>query len=340
MKFHTYIKKRASPSSPWSIPKLCAAYGWPANAPGTGAIAIVELGGGWNRADVTAAFAAMGLPAPSITDVSVDGTKNTPGGDADGEVALDIQVAGGAFAVATGRPANIRIYWAQNIAEAVHRASVDGCSVCSISCGAPEESWGKPACQDMNDTAMVAGTVGMAVFAAAGDNDADDGNSQPSVDCPACCPHIIGCGGTSIPVGGSEAVWNNNPGRANGEGTGGGYSVYFPRQTWQLGAPVGPKGLGRMVPDVAANADPDTGYIIVLDGQEQVFGGTSAVAPLYAGLVAALSDKPGLLGAEFFRNKSWFNDVTSGSNGVYAARIGPDPCTGLGTPIAHKWRIP
>ncbi len=306
----------------------------PANAPGAGAIAIVELGGGWNRADVTAAFAAMGLPAPSITDVSVDGTKNTPGGDADGEVALDIQVAGGAFAVATGRPANIRIYWAQNIAEAVHRASVDGCSVCSISWGAPEESWGKPACQDMNDTAMVAGSCRHGGVRRGRRQRRGRWQFQPSVDCPACCPHIIGCGGTSISVGGSEAVWNNNPGRANGEGTGGGFSVYFPRQTWQLGR-LSPKGLGRMVPDVAANADPDTGYNIVLDGQAQV-GGTSAVAPLYAGLFAAFGTKLGWMAPILWRLPLCFNDITIGDNGAFRAARGPDACTGLGSPIADR----
>jgi kumamolisin len=339
MKFRSYIKRHANPSGPWTIPDVCAAYHWPTNATCRGAIGIIELGGGWHQSDVTAAFSNMNLPPPVVTDISVDGTKNTPGSDADGEVALDIQVAGASYAVATGRAAEIRIYWCQNIAEGVHKAAADGCAACSISWGAPEEVWGKPACVDMNDAAMLADQLGMATFAAAGDNDADDGDKSPSVDCPACCPHIIGCGGTSLPSGGPEVVWNNNPGRANGEGTGGGYSSFFAAQAWQIGAPKAPSGLGRMVPDVAANADPATGYIVVLNGQEQVFGGTSAVAPLYAGLVAALSINPGLLGAELFRNRAWFNDITSGSNGTYAARIGPDPCTGLGSPRGAAFNL-
>lgn len=331
-----YLKMpRATVDAPWTVPDLCAAYNFPTNALGRGVIAIVELGGGWHAADVAQAFKTMGLPAPTITDVSVDGTANTPGGDADMEVALDIQVAGAAYAMATGEAAVIRIYWGQDIAQCVSKAYSQGCDVCSISWGAPEEEWGVAAVDAMNRTAVAAThTHGMAIFAAAGDNDSDDGFKSPAVDCPACCPQIIGCGGTTKPQAGVETVWNNQPGHANGEGTGGGFSQFFPTQTWQKGAPMAPAGLGRMVPDVAACADPETGYEIVMNGQTTVVGGTSAVAPLYAGLVAAVwGKKPGWLGATFFSNPGWFNDVATGNNGTYAARAGgPDACTGVGTP--------
>ena len=132
------------PAMSWTIPGLCAAYGWPAgNAPGRGVIGIVELGGGWLQSDVTTAFAAMRLPAPVIVDVSVDkGMKNAPGGDADGEVALDIQVAAGAYTMATGLAAQVRMYWGNDIARCVMQAHADGCDVCSISWGADEASWG------------------------------------------------------------------------------------------------------------------------------------------------------------------------------------------------------
>lgn len=338
-----YIKHpRAAGAKSWPIPALCGTYNWPVGtATGKGVIAIIELGGGWHAADVAKAFTTMGLPAPLITDVSVDGTQNTVGGDADMEVALDIQVAGAAYAVATGEAAVIRVYWAQDIERAVAHAYHDGCDVCSISWGAPEEEWGVAAVDSMNRTAVAAThTHGMAIFAAAGDNDSDDGYRSPAVDCPACCPQIIGCGGTMKPQKGAETVWNEQPGHANGEGTGGGYSRYFPTQAWQKGAPVAPAGLGRMVPDVAANADPDTGYEIVLNGQTQIVGGTSAVAPLFAGLVAAVwGKKPGWLGATFFNNPAWFNDISSGNNGTYAARAGgPDACTGMGTPKANKFK--
>jgi kumamolisin len=114
-----YIKyqKSASASSstdavPWDVAALCWAYGWPVGLIGGGVIAIVELGGGWVPADLEQFCTNNNIPVPSVTDVSVDGTKNRPGVDADsdGEVALDIQVAAAAYSVATGKPAIIRIY--------------------------------------------------------------------------------------------------------------------------------------------------------------------------------------------------------------------------------------
>lgn len=338
-----YVKvPRIAVEAPWAIPDLCAAYSWPVAAAGRGVIGIIELGGGWRQSDVDAAFAAMRLPAPIVTDVSVDGvTHNAVGASgADMEVALDIQVAGAAYAMATGVAAEIRVYWAQDINAAVAYAMHDGCDVCSISWGAPEEEWGVAAVDAMNRTAVAATHVhGMAIFAASGDNDADDGYRAPAVDCPACCPQVIACGGTTKPQTGEETVWNAEPGHANGEGTGGGYSAYFPVQAWQQGAARGPKGLGRMVPDVAACADPATGYEIVLNGQTLAVGGTSAVAPLYSGLVAAVwGKKPGWLGAEFYAHRAWFADVTTGDNGTYTARVGPDACTGLGVPVGDKFR--
>ena len=263
-KVHPYFKKahpaklahmRATGSGPWSVPDLCAAYAWPTGLPGGGVIAIVELGGGWTAGDMQAYFASIGQPFPMILDISVDGTQNNPGvSDADGEVALDIQVAAAAYYVATGKPATIRVYWASDIAPAVRAATKDGCDVCSISWGADEADYGAVAADDMEQAAIEAGNAGMVVFAASGDNDSSDGGPTPAnVDVPASCPHVIGCGGTAKTQS-SEVVWNDTPGSANGDGTGGGYSTLFPMPAWQHTAPAGP---GRMVPDVAADADPE-----------------------------------------------------------------------------------
>jgi hypothetical protein len=154
---------------------------------------------------------------------------------------------------------------------------------------------------------------------------------------PSACPHIISCGGTMKPHGGGEeVVWGN--GIPNGEGTGGGFSNIFPMPQWQTdnGAPAGPPSNpngSRMVPDVAANADPNTGYLIVLNGVEQAIGGTSAVAPLYSGLFAAFGKKLGFVGQTLWQNPAAFTDIVTGSNGDFSAVPGPDPCTGLGVPI-------
>ncbi len=133
----------------------------------------------------------------------------------------------------------------------------------------------------------------------------------------------------------SEIVWNDTPGSPSGDGTGGGYSTLFPMPAWQIadGAPQGP---GRMVPDVAAVADPSTGYEIYYGGSPQVVGGTSAVAPLYAGLLAAAGRKLGFVTDKLWANRGDFVDVTQGDNGMYRAQVGPDPCTGLGVPVGSK----
>jgi kumamolisin len=324
----------------WSVPALCAAYQWPSRLAGGGTIAIIELGGGWTAADMQQYFAGISQPMPNITDVSVDGTTNSPNqhvGDAsdpDGEVALDLEVAGAAYYVATGRTGAIRVYWSQDIARAVRAATADGCDVCSISWGADEATWGATAGDDMEQAAQEATAAGMVVFAAAGDNDSSDGGpNAANVDLPASAPHVVGCGGTRKTAG-SETVWNDDPGNPSGQGTGGGYSTLFkPMPDWQIGAPHGP---GRMVPDVAANADPVTGYEIVVHGQGQVVGGTSSVAPLYAGLFAAFGTRLGFITPRLYRNPVCFNDITVGENGAYRAGVGPDPCTGLGSPIGTR----
>ncbi len=335
---HSYMKRplagKARTSSPWTVQQLCEAYEWPTNAPGGGVIAIIELGGGWTQADVTQFFTTANLPAPNITDVSVDGTQNSqcnPQNDADGEVALDIQVAGAAYAVATGHAANIRVYWSQDITKAITAATSDGCDVCSISWGADEASWGAAAGDALEQEAIAATAAGMVVFAAAGDNDSSDGGPTPAnVDLPAGAPHVVGCGGTNKPKTGEETVWNDNPGKTDGEGTGGGFSTLFPMPSWQAGAPHGP---GRMVPDVAANADPYTGYEIILYGASSVVGGTSAVAPLYSGLFASFGTKLGFITPELWANQMCFTLITKGNNGAYRASDSPSPCTGLGSPI-------
>ena len=324
----------------WRVPALCGAYQWPTGLAGGGKIAIVELDGGWTNADMQQFFNGIGQPVPQIQDVSVDGTQNNPNQhlgdphDPDGEVALDIEVAAAAYYVATGKPAEIRIYWAGDIARAVRAATADGCDVCSISWGADEANWGAAAGDDMEQAADAATAAGMVVFAASGDNDSSDGGpNAANVDLPASAPHVVGCGGTRLTAG-DEKVWNDNPGNPTGEGTGGGFSTLFaPMPGWQLGAP---HGQGRMVPDVAANADPVTGYQVVVHGQPVTVGGTSAVAPLYAGLFAAFGTKLGFITPKLYANSVCFNDITVGDNGAFRAGVGPDSCTGLGSPIGSR----
>jgi kumamolisin len=192
--------------------------------------------------------------------------------------------------------------------------------------------------------------MGVTVCVAAGDDGSTDGvdDGLNHVDFPASSPNVLACGGTELVASGnaitSETVWNE---LASNEGaTGGGISDVFPLPSWQSAANVPPSAnpshnVGRGVPDVAGDADPTTGYVTLVDGQPDVIGGTSAVAPLWAGLVALTNQsirKPvGFINPLLSQNpKGDFNSITSGNNGAYSAGPGWNPCTGLGSPIGTK----
>src|SRR5580692_4076585 len=125
---HGLAPALAAATTTWAVPDLCTAYNWPTGLAGGGVIAIVELGGGWVQSDLDSFFQSINQPSPQVTDVSVDGTPNSPNqsvgspDDPDFEVALDIEVAGAAYYAATGQPATIRVYWSQDIASAVQKA--------------------------------------------------------------------------------------------------------------------------------------------------------------------------------------------------------------------------
>jgi kumamolisin len=339
MTVHPYVQVGPNSNGTWKVRTLLAAYEWPRALPGRGNIAIVELGGGWRHSDLAVFFSRNSLPVPNVIDVSVDHTKNDPGvdPDSDGEVALDIEIAGASFSYATGVPAEIRVYWASDIAPALHRIASDGwADVISISWGDDEALWAPAQVAALRAAVVACTAAGMIVCAAAGDNDSSDGGPTPAnVDLPASDPEVIACGGTSKTAK-AEVVWNNNPGKSDGEGTGGGFSTLSGVQAWQKGAPSPPLGLGRMVPDISANADPETGYDVVIAGQDTAIGGTSAVAPLFAGLFAACGSKLGWVGGKLWADPGAFVDITHGNNGVYHALVGPDACSGLGAPIGVK----
>ena len=346
----------AAPTS-YTPPQVAGLYQFPAGTDGTGqTIAIIELGGGFGSSDLDPYFAGLGLPVPSVTAASVDGAVNQPGGDpngADGEVLLDIEVAGG---VAPG--AAQVVYFAPNtdqgfvdaVTTAVHATPTP--AVVSISWGQSEDSWTAQARTSLDQAMADAAALGVTVTVAAGDNGSSDGQSGTGthVDFPASSPHALACGGTSLRgntttgVISSETVWNDG---ASGGATGGGVSdtCGLPSGLAAAGVPAPAGGAaGRGVPDVAGCADPATGYQVRVDGQSTVIGGTSAVAPLWAGLISRLvqsTGKPfGLIqpllyaGVTAGTAAAGFRDITSGSNGAYAAGPGWDACTGLGTPEA------
>ena len=333
---------------------LARLYNFPTSATGQGeTIGIVELGGGYQQTDLDAYFKQLGVtPAPQVTAVSVDGGQNSPTGDAnsaDGEVELDIEVAG---AIAPG--AKQKVFFAPNsdqgfidaVTSAVHDTDV---TLISISWGQAESNFTSQSLTAFNQAFQEAGTMGKTVFVAAGDNGSSDGESdgRNHVDFPSSSPFAVACGGTTLQASSgnssivSETVWNEE---SQGEGaTGGGVSDYFSKPDYQGQANVPPpqsQSGGRGVPDVAADADPVTGYKVLIDGTQSVIGGTSAVAPLYAGLFALINElllrqgKPraGYVHPALYQNPQTFRDITSGNNGAFSAGPGWDPTSGLGSP--------
>jgi kumamolisin len=340
----------------YTPPQIASLYGFPSGVDGRGqTIALIELGGGYAQADLDAYFASLGITTPSVTSVAVDGAANQPTGDPsgpDGEVLLDIEVAG---AIAAG--ASIVVYFAPNsdrgfldaVTTAVHD-TMHAPTVVSISWGGPESTWTQQARSALDQAFADAAQLGVTVCVAAGDSGSSDGvgDGKAHVDFPASSPHALACGGTTLRTTtasgqagiASETVWNES-----GDGaTGGGISDAFALPTWQSAAGVPPSAndghVGRGVPDVAGDADPATGYQVRIDGTTTVIGGTSAVAPLWAALVALLNQHRGtalgFVNPLLYAHPDAFRDVTSGTNGAYAARSGWDACTGLGSPNGAK----
>lgn len=356
---HLQKKKKTVPSPGFTGNQLASVYQFPAGFDGTGqTIGIIELGGGYKQTDIKTYFTQLGLKIPLVTDVLIDKGQNKPtnANSADGEVMLDIEIAG---AVAPG--SKIVVYFAPNtdqgfldaITNAVHD-TVNKPSVISISWGQAEINWTAQSLTNFDDAFQSAAVLGITVCVAAGDSGSRDGTTDGSVhvDFPASSPHVLACGGTSLTVNGSsinsEVVWHDSADSA----TGGGISEVFPvplyQQQTSIPVSASTKFKGRGVPDVAACADPNTGYSVLVDGQQLIFGGTSAVAPLMAGLIALLNQQGkkqvGFINPVLYANPGICRDITSGDNITtttnlgYTAGPGWDACTGWG--VLNSLKIP
>lgn len=338
--------------------RVASLYNFPTGSAAGQTIGLLEFGGGYRVSDLQAFFHRARRPVPRVVWIGIDGASNEPGFDlgADSEVALDIDVAG---AVAAG--ADIAVYfapwtergWIDAVTAAVHDTT-NRPSVLSISWGWPELAhaggltWTRAAIDAVHDTFYEAALLGVTVLAASGDSGSDCGvnDGRAHVLYPASDPYVLCCGGTRIShVSRSsflETTWTESDGA-----TGGGVSDVFDKPDWQAaaGVPVNvnDQHVGRGIPDIAGNADPSSGYRIVVNGQAGPIGGTSAVAPLYAGLLAVLNaelaEPVGYLNPRLYplQNTSVFRDNADGAsnatNGApgYRAVSGWDACTGFGS---------
>jgi len=366
----------AGKAQPFTPVQLAQIYNFPSDADGSGqTIGIIELGGGYFPQDLQEYFQSLKLPLPTVIPVSVDSAKNSPttANSDDAEVVLDIEVAG---AIAPG--AQIVVYFAPNdatskgfldaITKAVHDTQYNP-SVISISWGGSEDIPTSTFQTQFDQVLQEAALLGITVCVAAGDDGAADlgpkvWDGKAHADFPSSSPFALSCGGTRLIASNgaiqSESVWNQKkadlsaqagPDGSFGSG-GGGVSGAFPIPAYQDNANVpgslNPPGFkGRGVPDVSGDADPDTGYQIQVDGQQIQEGGTSAVAPLWAGLIARINQKlkgrVGFINPQIYAlaaDSGVFHDVTIGNNRVsykkfknvgYDAQKGWDACSGLGS---------
>lgn len=327
-------------------------YCFPEKLDGRGqAVAIIALGGGFLRSDLRAYARALRLPLPQVKSVSVDGARNAPTGPTaayDGEVTGDIETV-----MAIAPRARITVYFADNspqgffesVAAAVHDGRRRN-DIVSISWGQAEVHWRRGTMAAFNQVLLEAAVMGVTVCCSSGDHGsfADAHDREAHVNFPGSSPYVLSCGGTTLRAERarieSESVWHNATGAS-----GGGVSAVFPRPSWQSRARV-PKTaggyVGRGVPDVAANADPLTGYRIYGHGAWHVGAGTSASSPLWAGLIARFNEHFGMpigLPTPFIYGRSaelWRSgaivSITKGNNGLFRARQGWDCCTGFGSP--------
>lgn len=350
------IASNAVPANTFTPDQLAKIYGFPDGFNGKGqTIGIIELGGGFRTTDLTKYFKGLKIKKPAVKAISVDGGKNSPSNPngADGEVMLDIEVAG---AVAPG--AKMVVYFCTNtdkgfldaITTAVHD-SANKPSVVSISWGSAEVNWTQQSLTSFNEAFKAASVLGVSICIASGDSGSSDGVTAGqtadagNVDFPASSPYVLACGGTSLKVNAngaivSEVVWHDS----NTSAGGGGVSNVFPLPDYQNNSNVplsnGIQFKGRGVPDVAGDADPNTGYQVLVDGQQMVVGGTSAVAPLMAGLIARVNQQKGtaagFINPAIYATPNLCRDITVGDNNTtidnegYSARVGWDACTGLG----------
>jgi subtilase family serine protease len=357
----------ANASGSYTADQLADAYGYSglysAGDLGSGqTIALYELEP--NSPSDIAAYQACYNTHNTVSYVTVDGGAGS--GPGSGEAALDIETV-----MSLAPNANLLVYQGPNNGPGPYDTfarivSQDRASVISVSWGECEQLVGKSAIGGENVLFEEAAAQGQTFVVAAGDTgsegcfQADRADQELSVQDPASQPFVTSVGGTSLGSIGpppSETVWNDGY-DSNGAGGGGvsGFSGWpgWPSPSYQTQYGIG--GSHREVPDVAADADPQTGYTIYWAGNWHAgIGGTSAATPLWAALFglanASCATRIGFANPALYHAYSRFeptkvgydiqaapnetnNDYTGANGGEYPVLVGYDMATGLGSPIA------
>ena len=339
---HSAVAKPTDTAGGYGPSDLRGAYDVPSGADGTGVTVALWEFDMFPASDITAYDQQFNLNSPAPTVVSVDGGQASPGGGED-EVDLDIQTvqamapAANQIVYEAPEPGNDNnAFQKEEIDEANQIVSDKKATIVSMSWGLCETQRDSSLMTSADNAFAQGAAEGIGWFAASGDTGSDDcGDGTSGVDFPASDPNITGVGGTTLTVNngtyGGETGWN---------GSGGGTSTVFNNPSYQQG--VNGK---RTVPDVAALADPGTGFASYSDGNWGVVGGTSLAAPLWASFAALYDQQAAAAGkaalgpanaalyqvAAGSSYSTAFHDITSGSNGAYNAGPGYDQVTGLGS---------
>lgn len=329
---------------------------------GAGQTVAIATFAGYAAADIATYDDRFGLSG-TVSKVSVDGRAALGAGNGQNETEADIESVQG---MAPG--AHIIVYQAPNdqsdqtALDLYNRiVSDDKAQVVTTSWGGPEDQTPSASLTAFDQILQEAAAQGQAWFAASGDSGAYDNAGTGSgsgtaltVDFPAADPWVTAVGGTTLQATGTayttESAWSDGGSSQSPVGSGGGLSQDFARPAYQSGPGVANQYSNgqRQVPDVAADADPHTGYAVftVTSGHKTGWisgGGTSVAAPLWAGFAAvanqAVGRRLGFLNPTLYAlgqhasslPRAPFHDVTQGDNLYYPATPGWDFATGWGS---------
>ncbi len=313
---------------------------------------FISLSGGIELADYNKFFADHGLEQPRpLRIVEVDGAKNAPGSPHGGDVenvldAVQMQSIAPKAKIDMVLGPNSDQGFADVFERSIFPRNGEAQkSVISTSWGLGESKQSAQALNTLSIAFRQATIRGVQIFAGAGDNGARYLSTSFQPEFPASDPNITGVGGLKMVLGEdgkakSVTTWDEG----ENSSTGGGVSKIFRTPWWQRDSNV-PNNLdtgkpGRGVPDISTNAAKATGFPVRVGGENMVIGGTSAGAPLYAGLMLNINSELAAAGHNpitplnpwmYANAKSGiFQDVTTGSNHGYEAAKGWDPTSGLG----------
>jgi kumamolisin len=333
------------PFLPGQIAKAYSANGL--NETGAGQTIAIVIDSVPATSDLTKFWTTCGIgqSLSNIQFIAVGG--GTPATDTEGEATLDVE-----WSSSMAPAAKVRVYAVSDLTDVSldHAYSqvfndlpnYPSLHQMSLSYGAAEAE--TPTSQIETDSQYFAelANAGVTILVSSGDGGSqpDGSRSAPSVETPASDPSVTAVGGTTLHVNATTGLESSETGWSD---SGGGISTVFGRPSWQTGAGV-PSGTMRLVPDVASDADPNTGGLVILGGKSMQFGGTSLGAPTWAAYCALINQARatnlpsegslGFLGPKVYPliGSSDFRDITSGSNGNYSCGVGYDMVTGIGVP--------